>query len=376
MDASVAELVAQSTREQAVHDARNDLWELRFRAVEAGRDRSREIIKTSRIDRRTGDIRYNPAGRVLRDWYFHVYLNTLRDRLGDPAITIDAQQVENTAALLRRVRRSTGLNALRAVGVVRNTAVDDAAHAAADVVDHLTGVGMRRAVLHAPDGRFDGDQVAIHVTRHWYHHCYDDHIHGATRTRQPLADITDGQEHAVARTLATGEVRRIIGDDGIPLVTAHGTILTQLDRDLAAGLTGLVSPLTSDQQISDPNTILSRRISRTWTDLGDDERALWLSRAGVHHTPAHTGWSNLPGEAQTTVLRLYLDAHRPEQLALPFTGTRIDGDPRTTAMSMFNHQMALDTPEPADDVQADEARAAVGEDHITLTAGQTRTVGR
>ena len=159
-------------------------------------------------------------------------------------------------------------------------------------------------------------------------------------------------------------------------MTAHGTTLTQLDRDLAAGLTGLVSPLTRNQQISDPDATLSRRISRTWTDLGDDERALWLSRAGVHHTPAHTGWSNLPGEAQTTVLRLYLDAHRPGQLALPFTGTRIEGDPPTTAMAMFNHQSALDTREPADEVRADEARAAVGEDYITISAGQTRTLGR
>lgn len=298
MDTAVAAVIAQQTREQAVHDACNDLWELRFRAVEAGRDRSREIIKTSRIDRRTGDIRYNPAGRVLRDWYFHVYLNNLRDRLGDPAITIDAQQVEDTTALLRRVRRSTGLNALRAVGVVRNTAVDDAAHAAAGVVDHLTAVAMRRAVLHAPDDRFEGDQLAIHVTRHWYQHCYDDHIHGGTRTRQPLADITDGQEGEIARTLATGEVRRIIGDDGIPLVTAHGTTLTQRDRDLAAGLTGLVSPLTNPTQTSDPDATLARRISRTWTDLGDDERALWLSRAGVHHTPAHTGWRQLPGKSK------------------------------------------------------------------------------
>lgn len=375
MDAAVAAAVAQSTRQQAVHDARNDLWEMRRRAVEAGRDRSREIIKTSRIDRRTGDIRYNPAGRVLRDWYFHVYLNTLRDRLGDPAVAIDAQQVEDTTALLRRVRRSSGLNTLRAVGVVRNTAVDDAAQAAADVVDHLTGVSMRRAILHAPDDRFDGDQLAIHVTRHWYQHCYDDHIHGATRTRQPLSDITDGQEHEIARTLATGEVRRIIGDDGIPLVTAHGTILTQLDRDLAAGLAGLVSPLAGSQQISDPNAILSRRISRAWTDLSDDERALWLSSAGIHRTPAHTGWSDLPGEVQTTVLRLYLDAHRSDQFATPFIGTRVDGDPRTAAMTMFNHRLALDPQEPASEVRAKEAVVAWGEDHIAISAGQGRTLG-
>ena len=104
MDIAVAEATVRATREQATADARDDLRELSRRAVEAGRDRSRRIIKTSRIDPRTGELRYNPAGRLLRDWYFHVYLNTLRRNLGEPAATIDAQQVEDTTSLLRRLR--------------------------------------------------------------------------------------------------------------------------------------------------------------------------------------------------------------------------------------------------------------------------------
>ena len=93
MDIAVADATVRATREQAAAVARDDLREMSRRAVEAGRDRSRRIIKTSRIDSHTGELRYNPAGRLLRDWYFHIYLNTLRRNLGEPAGTIDAQLI-------------------------------------------------------------------------------------------------------------------------------------------------------------------------------------------------------------------------------------------------------------------------------------------
>lgn len=342
MDSSVAEAVAQQTRQQAVHDARQDLWALRRRAIQAGRDRSRKIAKTSRIDPRNGQIRYNPAGRLLRDWYFHVYLNTLRSRLGEPAVTIDAQQVEDTTGILRRIRQSDGLIALHAVAVIRDTAIGDAADAAADIVEHLVTVAMRRAIVHAPSERFDGDELAVHVTRHWYQHCYDDHVHGATRSRHPLAEVTDGQEQEVVKALSARDVRRIIGTDGIPLVTAQGTTLTKLDRDLAAGLAGLVSPLTDVSHHTDSGMSLRTRVTRTWAELSNDERGYWLHLAGIQHVPAHAGWSELPGQAQSSIIRLYLDSHQPDQVATPFSGSRIDGDPREAATSMFNHAMPLD----------------------------------
>jgi hypothetical protein len=162
MDAAVAETVAKATRDQATEDARADLKELRRLAVEPGRERSRKITKTTRIDTRTGEIRYNPAGRLLRDWYLHVYLNTLRANLGEPAEPIDAQQVEDTAGILRRIRAgSEPVRALQAAGVIRNVAIDDAAHAAGEIVARARTVGTSRALLHAVDERFDGDAVRI-----------------------------------------------------------------------------------------------------------------------------------------------------------------------------------------------------------------------
>lgn len=376
MHIQVADITAQVTREQAVHDARNDLWELRKRAVESGRDRSREIAKTTRIDTRTGELRYNPAGRLLRDWYFHVYLNTLRANLGEPAIAIDAQQVEDTTGILRRLRDAHGVAALKVVAVIRDTAADDAAHAAADIVDHLTTVAARRAILHAPDDRFDGNPLAIHVTRHWYQHCYNDHLYGATRTRHPLADVTDGQQHEVARTLASGQARRIIGDDGIPLVTAQGTTLTQRDRDLAAGLAGLISPITDPGHHTDPNLPLSGRVTRTWAELGHDERAQWLQTAGTHHMSADTGWSALPGDIQAKIIRLYLDTHQADQVPALFQGARIDGDPGQVAATMFNHPHLLKTSSLAAGTTTDPAFRLDGVDDIKVDTTDAQTTGR
>lgn len=373
MQAVVAEAVARSTREQAVADARRDIQELRRRAVEAGRDRSRRIIKTSRIDTRTGEIRYNPAGRLLRDWYLHVYMNTLRARLGEPAVTIDAQQVEDTTARLRRIRpASGGLEALRATGVVRDVAVDDAAHAAADIVAHLGSVAARRAVLHAGDDRFGGDQLSVHVSRHWYQRCYADQVHGATRSRQPLAEVTNAEEHQVVLTLGSGEARRLIGPDGIPLVTAHATMLTSLDRRLAAGAAGLVSPISDVEHHTEATRVLRERVTRTWSALAPDERRQWLRLAEVNPDSAGTTWSSLNAKEQTGIIRLYLATHRPGELVVPFRGSAIDQEPRLAAVTMFNHHAPLDGI--AGSMPREHYSAMAGVAAVDADLGQERTV--
>jgi hypothetical protein len=210
MELAVAQTIASGTRDQAQQDAQNDLRELRRQAVEAGRERSRRLIKVSNINRNTNVARYNPAGRLLRDWYVHVYLNTLRANLGEPAVVIDAQQVEDLTAIVHRVRPGTeALQALQAVGVVRNLAIDDAAHAAVTIVERSRVVGAERAVRHAPDERFEGDAVRVHVTRHWYLRCFNAQVEVATNSQQPLTGVTYVEQDLVAQTLATREVRRV-----------------------------------------------------------------------------------------------------------------------------------------------------------------------
>ena len=184
MDPHLAAIIAHDTRVQAVQDARTDLDRLQQRAVEAGREESRRLVKVTRIDQVSGQARYRPAGRLLRDWYLHCYVNMLRGRLGHPAVTIDAQQIEDTAALLHRLTpRQTPLAALRAVAVLRDIADADAARATLTIVTSLHATAARRAIAHAPDTRFDADPLRIHVTRHWYLHSYLDHLHTATRTQ-------------------------------------------------------------------------------------------------------------------------------------------------------------------------------------------------
>jgi hypothetical protein len=341
MDAAVAETVAKATRQQAEQDARTDLTQLGRLAVEAGRDRSRKIIKTSRIDVRTGDIRYNPAGRLLRDWYFHVYMNMLRANLGAPAETVDAQQVEDTAALLHLVHPQTApLSALQAVGLLRCVAIDDAAHAATMIVAQLAEVGGRRAVLHAGNDRFDGDQVRIHVIRHWYQRCYDDRVHAATRSQQPLTNVTDAEERQVALTLESRQIKRLIGRDGIPLITPQSTLTTDVDRRLAAGEAGVVSPVTDVSHHTDAFLALRSRVIRTWSDLTQSGRVQWLRIAGVAPGEA-LGWSHLQGDDQGKIIRLYLETHRRGLLPAPFDPPAIATPPEIAARRMFNHRLSL-----------------------------------
>ena len=351
MQAAVAANVARGTREQAEADARRDLQNLREKAIEAGRDRSRRIIKTSIIDRRNGDLRYNPAGRILRDWYLHVYLNTLRSNLGEPAIPIDAQQVEDAAADLHRVRPGVKPpQALRAAAVARDVAITDAAHAALDIVEPLASVARRRAIRHAPHDRFGGDELAVHITRHWYQRCYDDHIHGATRTRQPFTEISSAEEHEVARCLADGEARRLISPTGLPLMTLHGMAATELDRRLAAGESGLVSPLTDATHHTDPEMLLRKRIEKTWHDLDPHSRGHWLDTVAASPTAAERPWEQLGDDEQTAIIQLYLDTHRPAQVGVAYTAEPLDEQPPEAATTMFGHAMQLhDRSEPIND---------------------------
>ncbi|GAA3623653.1 hypothetical protein [Microlunatus ginsengisoli] len=211
MDLQLAMVIAHDTRARAVTDARTDLDRLQRRAVDAGREESRRLVKVTRIDPVVGQARYRPAGRLLRDWYLHCYLNGLRGRLGNPAVTIDAQQVEDTAALLHRLTPTrTPRAALRAVAVLRDLADADAARATLTIITSLHATAARRAITHAPDGRFDADPVRVHVTRHWYLHCYLDHLQTATRTQPPQPALDDAAIHQIATILTTRTIQPLV----------------------------------------------------------------------------------------------------------------------------------------------------------------------
>jgi hypothetical protein len=342
MDAAVAETVARATRERAAEDARADLQELRRQAVEAGRERSRRITKTSRIDPRSGEIRYNPAGRLLRDWYFHVYINQLRSRLGEPAVTIDAQQVEDTTANLRRLRPGSDPGSVfQAVAALRFTANDDAARVAAAIFGKLEHAGEHRAIQHAPDGRFDGDQLPIQISRHWYLRCYQDQIERSTKTQMPLAAVTNAETAQVASVLHTGMPIHLIGDDGVPLITTHGTALTEIDRQLALGGTHQASSVTDPVKHPNPFETLESRLTRAWNRMDGSARAHWLQRAGADQSQRSLVWSKLKDDVQAQIIQLYLRTDGPKQTDPPFVRRFINEPPATAARTMFAHPMPL-----------------------------------
>lgn len=360
MDSSVAAAVVASAREEAQQAARDDLRVLRRHAVEYGRERSRQIAKTTIINRQTGELRYNPAGRLLRDWYVHVYLNTLRRSLGEPAITIDAQEVEDLTRLLHRVQpRTNALQALKAVAVMRDIAVDEAAQATVRIVEHVGQRAIQRAITHSPDNRFDGDELRVHVARHWYQRCYDDQVERATQTQRPLTAVTSAEERQVARSMETGVARRLVGEDGVPLMTAHHTLLSDVDRRLAigdvgvqpAGLGGVAAPEAGFET-------LRERVLNDWGGLSPKQRHQRLIGEGVALPSEAADWDMLRNDEQRAALHYYLAVNRRELLDQPFDSPALVGRPSEVAAAMFGHTHPADGYET--DGKAEDPLVAMG----------------
>ncbi|MBA8792854.1 hypothetical protein FHX74_000448 [Friedmanniella endophytica] len=209
------------------------------------------------------------------------------------------------------------------------------------VVEALRRGAIERAVRHAADDRFDGDELRVHVTRHWYQRCYDTIVDEMVGARHPLAAITAGEDAEVARALATGEVRRLIGRDGIPLVTAHQTVMNDLDRRLAAGETGLVPPSIVEVRNHDGFKPLEQRVRAAWTSVDRTMRGEWLFLADALPLPDDSRWSRLSSEQQTRLVGHYLKTHRLELLGRDFDRPILQGDSADVARRMFNHRAPL-----------------------------------
>jgi hypothetical protein len=281
MEQEVAETVVRSTREEAERQARDDLDQLRRQAVEAGRERSRKIIKITTIDTDAGTISYNPAGRLLRDWYLHVYINSLRINLSQPNELIDAEQADETATQLQRLRPSAEpRHIVSAVDLTQKIAIADAATATARITEGLHEVGATRAVRHAPDNRFDGDPLRIQVTRHWYQRCYDDSVDAAAKVHKPQTEVTNDEMLQVANALAAGEARRVIGRDGVPVALAYADAarITGPAADAARKMFNHPAVLTASESTVDREHGLKRLSAEDRTPADD----LRLSDAMPH----------------------------------------------------------------------------------------------
>ena len=361
----VAQLV-NTARNQAEAAARADLARLQSQAEEHGSIRAAQLFPAGRLtaERTAASAR---SARILRDWYTTTFTAAVRDRLGQPTPLPEAAEIDATATALRRALGSREPDQpLRAVATLHQRALADTAAAAASAYRTLTDTSQRRAnrITHQPP--LNPTQAAI--LEQWYQRCYRATIDSQLGLLQPLQAVTRAETREVIASVDTGQPRRIIGADGIPLVTAHGTAMTDIDRRLAAGHTQVVDSPT----IQVRNQLLRTQVIHAWNNPGgpgeweknrDARRRTWAAAAGVPATTASQPWDKIEGDHQTRLIASWLDTHRRLEPQLSFAQPPADpvfraeliiGPPRDAAAAMFNHQRPPDAA-----VQARQVAAAM-----------------
>lgn len=189
----------------------------------------------------------------------------------------------------------------------------------------------------------DSDNRLLLSRDGWYHRCYLETIDNHLGLLEPLRAVTQGEAGEVAASIHTRRARRIIGPDGVPLITAHGTQTTEADRRLAAGETGVVPPPSPPLLPSQPNRVLRERVIQTWTRSRTATRTAWTSGARVPHATSKARWADIPGDVQTRLITQWLHDHqdrfaRPQPLLSHPWSTRPSTAHDTTCADQPNKQ--------------------------------------
>lgn len=344
MNRSAADHIVRLVRARAVADARRNLRSLHAQAVAAGADTAGELIATE--VRGATALRYNNAARTLRDWYITVYTSMLDHAVGQRTQTLpDAATIEATAVAVR-ARQSRPSDqpraAFLATVLIHRRACLDAIKAATGIERRLVDAAPLLAARYLSGG--PADRVAVtrqQILWHWYQRCYLDTLRAELGTQVPLTAVSDAEARAVAASVHTGQARRIIGTDGYPLMTNHGTVLTDRDRRIAAGENVSPVPAWADSSSEPLRTV----ITRTWAKAGPVARARWAANAGIPESSVDRGWRHLPGAHQSALITSWLrvPAHYrtagiPESRIEPFAlGPVLTRPPARAAAAMFNH---------------------------------------
>lgn len=353
MTLKAATEAVDATMRQAWLDAAEDLGRQRGVALQVAHEKSHRFISTSRSGSRSEHARYDPAARLLREWYVAVHAEALNKDLGGGGRVPGVAEVEAMAAQVRRIRvGNDSLGPLRATAYVWRVARADAATATLGALDDLRRNAPARAARYA-DGQVEVevDATRAPILRHWHQRCYLDAIAGQLRLQRPLEAVTTGEVEAVAVSVRLGQFHRIIGADGIPLVTAHGTRLTDADRRLAEGKAGVVPPPLQVTERGSSNHVLRLRVVAAWNVAPQNTRMAWATAAGVAAAGSATRWAQVPGVQQSRLIAQWLDEHRGrvttaqaadrELVYLPFSGNdeQLPGRPEEAAARMFGHDV-------------------------------------
>lgn len=301
--------------------------------------------------------RYQHSRRVLREWFTDVYDKSMAVAFGAPESAMPGpESVEETARVVAGSIRSDlpRRASFAVVALLYHEAQGQAWRAAAAIYDQMLEAADRMAIAAVP---LRQEAVATQILRHWYRRCYLDQLDHAVGLQPELRRVSDAEAEHVAACVASGRVVRIIGTDGIPLITSHGTTMTAVDRGLADGRTGL-QPATlgglerKSADISDKP--LRVRVRTAWAATSLRERRRWAEGVGVDPAAAAEEWTKLPGVLQSVWTRSWLRSHRGEPT--PFTGAEpLVGPPAETAAAMFNHVGRLVDPLSTEDRRAVEA---------------------
>ena len=356
--AEAVHTVVEATARQARADSFAALQHHQQQAQRAAQHRARRLVSTARPGPRSTHARYDAAARLLREWYLTVHDTTLEHNLHghpDHAGTIpDVADVETTAAHVARIRTGDDPQGpLRATALLWRIARTDADASTLATYKALRADVAARA--HTLVARHDletglADQLSRAILRHWYQRCYLEAVDNHLGLLKPLQAVTQGEAHEVAASIRTRQARRIIGPDGVPLVTAHGTRTTDADRRLAAGETGVVPPPHPPAPPSQPNRVLREQVIQAWARSRAATRTAWTSGARVPQATSNARWADIPGDVQTRLITQWLHDHQdrfarppaPTEPPLdypPFNGARhhLHGPPEQTAARMFNH---------------------------------------
>lgn len=344
------------TMGQARKDAAADLQRHRDAALTAGQEKASRFSSTARRPAgQSTQARYDPAARLLREWYITVYTEASEANLAGRSLALDVDAVERTATHVGSIRAGTirtgtdPTGPLRATALVWRVARDDAATATVAMLRDLReGVPERAGGSVARSTDLDATRAA--VLRHWYQRCYLATVVAQMGLQRPLEAVTAGEAGAVAVSVELGQFHRIVGGDGIPLVTAHSTRMTDVDRRLAAGEAGVVPPPFRAAP-ANANRTLRHQVTHAWSHGSQTTRDAWASAAGIPDVASSTRWGQIPGVEQSRLIAQWLDDHRGQvttsqaidrqRLYSPFVGRddQVSGSPEEAAASMFGHDV-------------------------------------
>lgn len=335
----VVRRVVDAVRQAGVHDATRHLAVLQRHAQKLARPAADRLVGSLVPGQRPHQRR---IARLLRSWYTEVYLDALDHALtsdGEPAI--GAGDVDRISGAVGRHLGPTARpdSALMITALVWRKARYDAAVAAGEVWRDLDAVAAARGRQLVPAAAIGEDQLRPELLRQWYRRVYLNQAQAELGMLTPLRLVTDAEAAATAQAIADGQPYRLVDTDGVPLMTAHGTVTTEFDRRLDAGAIGVVDPPPREGSIG-----LRTRATHFWSSGGDLTRRAEIAHAAFDLPPqlvdrlARKEFHQLANVHQLAVMSEYLHRTRATHAEPPaFRAVEVvPGDPAHAAAQMFN----------------------------------------